>query len=30
MPISLVDENYKRANFKNAAVTQKFWFRKDY
>lgn len=27
MPISLVDENFRRANLKNAAIEQKFFFR---
>ena len=29
MPISLVDENMKRAQKRDAVLTQKFWWRKD-
>jgi len=29
IPISLVDENFKRAQVRDATLTQKFWFRKD-
>jgi glutamate--cysteine ligase catalytic subunit len=29
MPLSLVDENFKRARTSNAILTEKFWWRKN-